>query len=41
MFAIYTPWEKLEKFCFTLPHFPLDVGYNAAHWISAHRLHES
>ena len=23
IFAIYTPWETLEKFRFTLPHFPL------------------
>ena len=23
IFAIYTPWETLEKFRVTLPHFPL------------------
>ena len=22
---IYTPWETLEKFRFTLPHFPLGL----------------
>ena len=25
IFAIYTPWETLEKFRFTLPHFPLRI----------------
>ena len=25
IFTIYTPWETLEKFRFTLPHFPLHV----------------
>ena len=25
IFAIYTPWETLEKFCFTLPHFSLVI----------------
>ena len=28
IFALYTPWETLEIFCFTLPHFPLHVYYS-------------
>ena len=30
IFAIYTPWETLEKFRFMLPYFPL---YKRSNWV--------